>query len=43
GRIAGVSVNRTQQEVPDAATMKLAETTVIKVLLEESRRLLADE
>ncbi|MBN3168943.1 MULTISPECIES: uridine phosphorylase [Pectobacterium] len=43
GMIAGVIVNRTQQEIPDAATMKLAETTVIKVLLDATRSLLAAE
>ncbi|GKW35723.1 uridine phosphorylase [Pectobacterium carotovorum subsp. carotovorum] len=43
GMIAGVIVNRTQQEIPDAATMMLAETTVIKVLMDATRRLLAAE
>ncbi|MCG8708329.1 uridine phosphorylase [Brenneria sp. 4F2] len=41
GMIAGVIVNRTQQEIPDAETMKQAETTVVKVLLDATRRLLA--
>ncbi|GKW41759.1 uridine phosphorylase [Pectobacterium parvum] len=43
GMIAGIIVNRTQQEIPDVATMKLAETNVIKVLLDATRRLLAAE
>ncbi|CPR15981.1 Uridine phosphorylase [Brenneria goodwinii] len=41
GMIAGVIVNRTQQETPDVETMKQAETTVVKVLLDATRRLLA--
>lgn len=41
GMIAGVIVNRTQQEIPDVATMKQAESTVIQVLLDATRRLLA--
>ena len=39
--VAGVIVNRTQQETPDVATMKLAETAAVKVVLDAARRLLS--
>lgn len=41
GMVAGVIVNRTQQETPDVATMKLAETAAVKVVLDAARRLLS--
>lgn len=40
GMVAGVIVNRTQQETPDVATMKLAETASVKVVLGAAERLL---
>lgn len=42
GMVAGVIVNRTQQETPDVATMKLAETAAVTVVLDAARRLLSD-
>lgn len=41
GMVAGVIVNRTQQEMPDVATMKLAETAAVTVVLDAARRLLS--
>ncbi|MGK2946071.1 MAG: uridine phosphorylase [Candidatus Malihini olakiniferum] len=41
GMVAGVIVNRTQQETPDIAMMKLAETVAVKVVLDAARRLLS--
>ncbi|MFP1935660.1 uridine phosphorylase [Lonsdalea quercina] len=41
GMVAGVIVNRTQQETPDAATMKLAETASVNVVLAAARMLLS--
>ena len=40
GMVAGVIVNRTQQETPDVATMKLAETAAVEVVLGAALRLL---
>lgn len=40
GMVAGAIVNRTQQEIPNAATMKQAETAAVEVVLAASRRLL---
>lgn len=37
--VVGVIVNRTQQETPDIATMKLAETAAVTVVLDAARRL----
>ncbi|ACS84005.1 uridine phosphorylase [Musicola paradisiaca] len=41
GMVAGVIVNRTQQEIPDAATMKQAESISVSVVLAAARKLLA--
>ncbi|AOY00146.1 uridine phosphorylase [Jeongeupia sp. USM3] len=41
GMIAGVIVNRTKQETPDAATMKRAEHTAVSIVVDAARRLLA--
>ncbi|NLS43886.1 uridine phosphorylase [BEV proteobacterium] len=41
GMVAGVIVNRTQQETPDVATMKLAETAAVTVVLDAAHRLLS--
>ncbi|WP_241608440.1 uridine phosphorylase [Rosenbergiella australiborealis] len=40
GMIAGVIVNRTQQEIPDESTMQHTENTAIKIVVEAARRLL---
>ncbi|MBK4714970.1 MULTISPECIES: uridine phosphorylase [Tenebrionibacter/Tenebrionicola group] len=40
GMIAGVIVNRTQQEIPDAATMKQTESHAVKIVVEAARRLI---
>ncbi len=40
GCIAGVLVNRAEQETPDQATVKLAETNAIKAVVAASRKLL---
>jgi uridine phosphorylase len=39
GCIAGVIVNRTQQEIPSDKTMKATETTAVSVVIEAARRL----
>lgn len=41
GCVAGVLVNRHQQETPDPATMELAEQRAVTVVLDAARRLLA--
>ncbi|BCL75967.1 uridine phosphorylase [Jeongeupia sp. HS-3] len=41
GMIAGVIVNRTQQEKPDAEAMKRAEHTAVNIVVDAARRLLA--
>ncbi|AUG98698.1 uridine phosphorylase [Pectobacteriaceae bacterium CE70] len=41
GMVAGVIVNRAQQEIPDTATMKLAETASVNVVLAAASKLLA--
>jgi uridine phosphorylase len=38
--VAGVIVNRTQKEIPDAATMKQTESDAVKIVVEAARRLL---
>ncbi|NHQ87009.1 uridine phosphorylase [Iodobacter sp. HSC-16F04] len=40
GMVAGVIVNRTQQEIPDAEAMKLAEHTAVDIVIEAARNLL---
>ena len=40
GMVAGVIVNRTQQEIPDEATMKLAEHTAVDIVIEAARNLM---
>jgi uridine phosphorylase len=42
GCVAGVLVNRTQQETPDAAVIAAAETGAVRIVVEAARRLLAD-
>jgi uridine phosphorylase len=41
GMIAGVIVNRTQQEIPNAEKMKRVEHTAVNVVVDAARRLLA--
>jgi len=40
GMVAGVIVNRTQQEIPNAETMKKTESHAVKIVVEAARRLL---
>ena len=40
GCAAGVLVNRTQQETPDAAVIAAAESGVVEVVVEAARQLL---
>jgi len=40
GMVAGVIVNRTQQEIPDAETMKKTESDAVRIVVEAARRLL---
>jgi uridine phosphorylase len=40
GMVAGVIVNRTQQEIPNAETMKQTESHAVKIVVEAARRLL---
>ncbi len=40
GMVAGVIVNRTQKEIPDAATMKQTESDAVKIVVDAARRLL---
>ncbi|MTD39142.1 uridine phosphorylase [Erwinia sp. CPCC 100877] len=40
GMVAGVIVNRTQQEIPDAEAMKQAESRAVNIVVEAARRLL---
>lgn len=40
GMVAGVIVNRTQQEIPDAETMKKTESDAVKIVVEAARRLI---
>jgi len=37
GMVAGVIVNRTQQEIPDAETMKKTESDAVKIVVEAAR------
>ena len=39
--VAGVIVNRTQQEIPNEATMKDTEDKAVSVVVEAARKLLA--
>ncbi|NJD00124.1 uridine phosphorylase [Candidatus Erwinia dacicola] len=39
GMVAGVIVNRTQQEIPNAETMKKTESDAVKIVVEAARRL----
>lgn len=43
GCVAGVLVNRTQQETPDAAVIAAAETGAVGIVVDAARRLLADQ
>ena len=38
--VAGVIVNRTQQEIPNAETMKQTESHAVKIVVEAARRLI---
>ncbi|NIF24521.1 MULTISPECIES: uridine phosphorylase [Pantoea] len=40
GMVAGVIVNRTQKEIPDAVTMKQTESAAVSIVVEAARRLL---
>ncbi len=40
GMVAGVIVNRTQKEIPDAAAMKQTESDAVKIVVEAARLLL---
>ena len=40
GMVAGVIVNRTQQEIPDAATMQSTENQAVRIVIDAARRLL---
>lgn len=40
GMVAGVIVNRTQQEIPDEETMKKTESDAVRIVVEAARRLL---
>ncbi|HGN9134582.1 TPA: uridine phosphorylase [Providencia stuartii] len=40
GMVAGVIVNRTQQEIPDEALLKKTESNVLSIVVEAARRLL---
>jgi len=39
--VAGVIVNRTQQETPDAAAVRRAEVDTVAIVIEAAQRLLA--
>ena len=43
GCVAGVLVNRTQQETPDAAVIAAAESGVVEIVVEAARKLLISE
>ena len=43
GCVAGVLVNRTQQETPDAEVIRAAETGAVRIVVDAARRLLADQ
>ncbi|EQA6514342.1 uridine phosphorylase, partial [Yersinia enterocolitica] len=40
GMVAGVIVNRTQQEIPNEETMKTTESHAVKIVVEAARHLL---
>ncbi len=40
GMVAGVIVNRTQKEIPDAQTMKKTESDAVRIVVEAARRLI---
>jgi uridine phosphorylase len=40
GMVAGVIVNRTQQEIPDAATMQQTESQAVAIVIEAARQLI---
>ncbi|WP_380184525.1 uridine phosphorylase [Kalamiella sp. sgz302252] len=40
GMVAGVIVNRTQQEIPDAETMKKTESDAVRIVVDAARRLI---
>lgn len=41
GMVAGVIVNRTQQEIPDETTMRQTESMAVKIVVEAAKRLLS--
>lgn len=41
GMVAGVIVNRTQQEIPEESTMQQAENIAVKIVVDAARRLLS--
>jgi uridine phosphorylase len=41
GCVAGAIVNRTQQEIPDAATMKKTEISAVSIVVAAAKKLLA--
>jgi uridine phosphorylase len=42
GCVAGVIVNRTQQEIPDESLMKNTESQAVNVVVEAARKMLAE-
>ena len=42
GMVAGVLVNRTQQEIPDASVHDMVEQAAVTVVVEAARRLATD-
>ena len=43
GMVAGVIVNRTQQEIPDAAIMQSTESQAVRIVIDAARRLLTGQ
>ena len=41
GMVAGVIVNRTQQEIPDQEMMKSTESKAVEIVVDAARRLLS--
>ena len=41
--VAGVIVNRTQQEIPDAAIMQSTESQAVRIVIDAARRLLTGQ
>ena len=40
GMVAGVIVNRTQQEIPDAVTLQHTESQAVRIVIEAARQLI---